>query len=254
MKTGPRIGMQKGPLLPVPHQRPRAESFSSLQRTKIAIACLLSLASVEGKAPMNQFLVLACLALLHLAFASSARAESERSFDDERSFVGLWEGIDPVDGGDSLRSITCSTDQTCNLAVTDSVVTRAAVELGLPAARAASRAESSFSRMSCSPVRTARRYIWWSVTNTTCSTGRSWRRFWSVSAAERCRTSSFTRSATTSTNAGHPECIADEHGGILPLPFCAIKLSENSRTCRVLIPCRFIRSGWSAGTRCSKST
>ena len=123
MEMGPRIGMQKEPPLPVPHQRPRAESFSSLQRTKIAITCLLSLASVEGKAPMNQFLVLACLALLHLAFASSARAASERSFDDERSFVGLWEGIDPVDGGDSLRSITCSKDQTCNLAVTDSVVT-----------------------------------------------------------------------------------------------------------------------------------
>jgi hypothetical protein len=24
-----------------------------------------------------------------------------------RSWIGLWEGIDPVDGGDSLRSITC---------------------------------------------------------------------------------------------------------------------------------------------------
>jgi hypothetical protein len=50
---------------------------------------------------MNQFLVIAFVALLHLAFASSATAGGERTF------VGLWEGIDPVDGGDSLRSITC---------------------------------------------------------------------------------------------------------------------------------------------------
>jgi hypothetical protein len=66
---------------------------------------------------MNQFLVIAFVALLHLAFASSATAGGERTF------VGLWEGIDPVDGGDSLRSITCLEDQTCNLAATDSVVT-----------------------------------------------------------------------------------------------------------------------------------
>ena len=66
---------------------------------------------------MQRFLIFAFLSLLPLAFASSAKAESERSF------VGLWEGIDPVDGGDSLRSITCLTDQTCNLAATDSVIT-----------------------------------------------------------------------------------------------------------------------------------
>jgi hypothetical protein len=66
---------------------------------------------------MNQFLVIAFVALLHLAFASSATAGGERTF------VGLWEGIDPVDGGDSLRSITCLEDQTCNLAATDSVIT-----------------------------------------------------------------------------------------------------------------------------------
>ena len=40
-----------------------------------------------------------------------------------RSFVGLWEGIDPVDGGDSLRSITCDRDGSCKLAATDSVIT-----------------------------------------------------------------------------------------------------------------------------------
>ena len=53
----------------------------------------------------------------------SAKADGERSFDGERAFVGLWEGIDPVDGGDSLRSITCAEGQTCHLAVTDSVIT-----------------------------------------------------------------------------------------------------------------------------------
>ena len=66
---------------------------------------------------MKRFLIFAFVSLLPLAFASSANAGSERWF------VGLWEGIDPVDGGDSLRSITCFEDQTCNLAVTDSVIT-----------------------------------------------------------------------------------------------------------------------------------
>jgi hypothetical protein len=66
---------------------------------------------------MNRFLAVASAALLPLAFASSAHAAGERSF------VGLWEGIDPVDGGDSLRSITCDRDRTCKLAATDSVIT-----------------------------------------------------------------------------------------------------------------------------------
>jgi hypothetical protein len=66
---------------------------------------------------MRRFLVLAFVALLPVASASSAHAESERSF------VGLWEGVDPVDGGDSLRSITCFKDRSCKLAATDSVIT-----------------------------------------------------------------------------------------------------------------------------------
>jgi hypothetical protein len=67
--------------------------------------------------------VFAFVSLLPLALACSAKADGERSFDGERAFVGLWEGIDPVDGGDSLRSITCAEDQTCHLALTDSVIT-----------------------------------------------------------------------------------------------------------------------------------
>ena len=66
---------------------------------------------------MKQFLIFAFASLLPLVLAPPASAASERSF------VGLWEGIDPVDGGDSLRSITCFEDRTCNLAVTDSVIT-----------------------------------------------------------------------------------------------------------------------------------
>jgi hypothetical protein len=66
---------------------------------------------------MKRFFAFASLVLLPLAFASSADAASERSF------VGLWEGVDPVDGGDSLRSITCQRDQSCRLAATDSVIT-----------------------------------------------------------------------------------------------------------------------------------
>jgi hypothetical protein len=72
---------------------------------------------------MKRTMVLAALALLPLASASLADADSERSSFGLRSFIGLWEGIDPVDGGDSLRSITCSVDQSCTLAVTDSVIT-----------------------------------------------------------------------------------------------------------------------------------
>ena len=78
---------------------------------------------------MKRFLLPACMLMLPLAFASPADAESEqsmfgtRSSSGLRSFVGLWEGIDPVDGGDSPRSITCSLDRSCALAVTDSVVT-----------------------------------------------------------------------------------------------------------------------------------
>jgi hypothetical protein len=66
---------------------------------------------------------LAYLALLSLAFASLASAKSEQSSFGLSSFIGLWEGIDPVDGGDSLRSITCFPDQSCRLAATDSIIT-----------------------------------------------------------------------------------------------------------------------------------
>jgi hypothetical protein len=72
---------------------------------------------------MRRFLVVAAVALLPLALGSSANAASERSLFGLRSFIGLWEGIDPVDGGDSLRSITCSLDRSCELAATDSVIT-----------------------------------------------------------------------------------------------------------------------------------
>lgn len=72
---------------------------------------------------MRRFLLLAAVALLPLAFAFSAHADGERSSFGLRSFTGLWEGIDPVDGGDSLRSITCSRDRNCELAATDSVLT-----------------------------------------------------------------------------------------------------------------------------------
>jgi hypothetical protein len=72
---------------------------------------------------MRRFLVPACVALLPLMLGSSANAASERSFFGLRSFIGLWEGIDPVDGSDSLRSITCSLDLSCEFAATDSVIT-----------------------------------------------------------------------------------------------------------------------------------
>jgi hypothetical protein len=72
---------------------------------------------------VKQFLVFASFALLPLALMSSASAQTERSFSGLRSFIGLWEGIDPVDGGDSLRSISCQRDQSCELAATDSVIT-----------------------------------------------------------------------------------------------------------------------------------
>jgi hypothetical protein len=72
---------------------------------------------------MKRTVVLAAVALLPLVSASLANADSERSLFGLRSFIGLWEGIDPVDGGDSLRSITCFEDQSCRLAATDSIIT-----------------------------------------------------------------------------------------------------------------------------------
>ena len=72
---------------------------------------------------MKRLVVLAAVALLPMAFALAAHADGERSLFGLRSFVGLWEGIDPVDGGDALRSITCSLGRSCTLAVTDSVIT-----------------------------------------------------------------------------------------------------------------------------------
>jgi hypothetical protein len=65
---------------------------------------------------MKRVLALAFLAVLPLAFASSANAASERSF------VGLWQGIDRLDGGAALHSLTCFGDGTCQLIATDSVV------------------------------------------------------------------------------------------------------------------------------------
>jgi hypothetical protein len=65
---------------------------------------------------MKRVLALAFLALLPLASASSANAASERSF------IGLWKGIDPLDGGPGLHSITCSGDETCQLIADDEVV------------------------------------------------------------------------------------------------------------------------------------
>jgi hypothetical protein len=83
-----------------------------------------------GETSMQRVWIFAFVSLLPLALACSAKADSERSFDGERSFVGLWEGIDPADGGDALRSITCAEDQTCNLAVTDTVISLCASGTG----------------------------------------------------------------------------------------------------------------------------
>ena len=71
---------------------------------------------------MKRFSVLVCLPSVLLALAPSAAAD-ERPSAHLRSFIGLWEGIDPVDGGDLLRSITCDQDKSCTLAATDSVIT-----------------------------------------------------------------------------------------------------------------------------------
>jgi hypothetical protein len=71
---------------------------------------------------MRRLLVLAAVALL-LAPGSSPNAAGERAFFGLRSFIGLWEGIDPVDGGEARRSITCYMDRSCELAASDSVIT-----------------------------------------------------------------------------------------------------------------------------------
>jgi hypothetical protein len=137
---------------------------------------------------MRRFLVLAFVALLPVASASSAHAESERSF------VGLWEGVDPVDGGDSLRSITCFKDRSCKLAATDSVITLCG---GGPAFVGATGAlegdELVFpdAVLTCPDGREVDLLI---SSNAIRATGHSWRPPWSA-AGPRCRTSSSTRSA-----------------------------------------------------------
>jgi hypothetical protein len=71
---------------------------------------------------VKRFLILAAMVLLPLASAFSVNAGHERSSGQLRSFIGLWKGIDAVDGGEALRAFTCSRDGTCELVGTDAVV------------------------------------------------------------------------------------------------------------------------------------
>ena len=105
---------------------------------------------------MKRILV-ACVALLPLAFGSSANAGNERSSFSLRAFVGLWEGIDPVDGGDALRSITCDRDQSCNLAATDSVITLCGGGPAFAGGTGSLDGDSWRFRIPSSPVQTAER-------------------------------------------------------------------------------------------------
>jgi hypothetical protein len=107
------------PCFPRKSKLRRDEGLAKPQRFEVVTKTPL----FEWETPMRRFLLLAAVALLPLAFAFSAHADGERSSFGLRSFTGLWEGIDPVDGGDSLRSITCSRDGNCDLAATDSVLT-----------------------------------------------------------------------------------------------------------------------------------
>jgi hypothetical protein len=58
---------------------------------------------------MKRVSIVAAVALLPLALASSVNAAGERSFSALRSFIGLWQSIG------ALHSITCSRDGTCQL-------------------------------------------------------------------------------------------------------------------------------------------
>ena len=109
---------------------------------------------------MKRTASVAAMALLPLTFASSANAESERSSSGLRSFVGLWEGVDPVDGGDALRSITCSRDESCTLAVTYSVITLCGGGPAFAGGTGGLDGDELVSQRSCSPVRTAPRRSW----------------------------------------------------------------------------------------------
>jgi hypothetical protein len=64
---------------------------------------------------MKRSLVFTSVVLLSVAFVPSVNAQSPGPF------IGLWEGIDPVDGGESRHSITCSgsgSEATCEVTVT----------------------------------------------------------------------------------------------------------------------------------------
>jgi hypothetical protein len=71
---------------------------------------------------MRRFLILTSIALLPLALASSADALSERGLVHLRAFIGLWEGLDPVDGGHAHMSISCARDGMCQLVRIEDVV------------------------------------------------------------------------------------------------------------------------------------
>jgi hypothetical protein len=58
---------------------------------------------------MTRVSIIAAVALLPLALASSVNAADELSFFALRSFIGLWESIG------ALHSITCVRDGTCQL-------------------------------------------------------------------------------------------------------------------------------------------
>jgi hypothetical protein len=74
---------------------------------------LARVASVDGEGGMKRSLVFASAVLLSLALVPSASAQSPAPF------IGLWEGIDPINDA-SHHSITCSDDGTdvgCDLVV-----------------------------------------------------------------------------------------------------------------------------------------
>jgi hypothetical protein len=58
---------------------------------------------------MKRVSIIAAVALLPLALASSVNAAGDGSFSALRSFIGLWQSIG------ALHSITCSRDGTCQL-------------------------------------------------------------------------------------------------------------------------------------------
>jgi hypothetical protein len=59
----------------------------------------------------------------HASWATNPPETNDGDFAGTRLFVGLWEGIDPIDGSIARLSITCDQDDVCEILVAETAFT-----------------------------------------------------------------------------------------------------------------------------------